>query len=99
MGDIYNGVPLMALVMAIVEYIKQLGLSGAPLRAASLLAGLVIGLGYKAATAAPATFADWAGAAVYGLVLGLAASGVYDAGRSITERSIKAVYKDYQDNG
>lgn len=83
---IINGVPLVVLVIGIVEWLKRLGVSGKSLNLASMLVGLVIGMAYHYANGNMATPADVFGAAVYGLALGLIASGVYDAAKSAMSR-------------
>jgi hypothetical protein len=83
MQDLVNGVPLMLLVMALVEYIKKLGVAGNALLVASLLIGTALGVSYHffykdLDPTATNVFA----AVVYGLMVGLTASGVYDATNS-----------------
>lgn len=82
MDQVINGVPLVALVIALVEWIKRFGVSGKALNAASMMVGALIGIAYWYAQSPLTTFADWFGAVVYGLALGLVASGIYDAARS-----------------
>lgn len=77
-----NGIPLVLVVLGIVEWSKRLGITGKWLLVLSMLVGLVLGVLYQISIAIPADFAGWFGACVYGLGLGLVASGVYDAVRS-----------------
>lgn len=87
-GASVGGIPLIVVVLGLVEYIKRLGIKGNRLLVASMVIGLVLGAAYQAYVLAsapgpgPATAAAWYvavfGAVVYGLVLGLVASGVYD---------------------
>lgn len=81
------GVPLLLFVIALVQEIKQdANLSGPVVRIVALVTGLALGLGYQLATApAPNTFAGWFTAIVFGLLLGLAASRLYDAGTTMIE--------------
>ena len=72
------GVPLLAFVLGLVQWIKGFGLQGAAVRALSMGVGLVLGVGYQFSTVPPVDFAGWFSAAVFGLALGLVASGVYD---------------------
>ena len=72
------GIPLLIIVMGVVQFIKSFGLSGNTVKALSLGTGILIGLGYQVSLALPADFATWFAAGVFGLVLGLVASGVYD---------------------
>jgi len=71
-----NGIPLLLLVMGLVAMIKQLGISGNKLVIASLVVGLVMGVLYQLSLGVEATFTAWFGAVVYGIALGLTASGL-----------------------
>ena len=82
MEQAVNGIPLVVLVIALVEWVKRFGIEGSVLNAVSMAIGAVIGIAYWYAQQPLVTFSDWFGAVVYGLVLGLTASGVYDAARS-----------------
>lgn len=86
MDQIVNGIPLVALVIALVEWIKKFGVEGKALNAVSMAVGAAIGVAYWYAQAPLITFADWFGAIVYGLALGLVASGIYDAAKSVVAR-------------
>lgn len=77
-----NGVPLVLVVIGLVEWIKQLGVTGQVLRVVSLTVGVALGIAYQYSMQPPADFAGWFGATVYGLGLGLVASGIYDAAKS-----------------
>jgi len=77
-----NGIPLILVVIGLVEWVKSLGVSGNALRIASLIIGAVLGVLYQVSVQVPGDFAGWFGAVVYGIALGLVASGVYDAARS-----------------
>ena len=73
-----GGLPLSAVVFGLVEFIKSFGLRGRWLTIASMLLGLAFGVSYQIANAGlPAGFAGWFAMAVFGLVLGLVASGFY----------------------
>lgn len=86
MEQVVNGIPLVALVIALVEWIKRFGVEGKALNAVSMAVGAVIGVAYWYAQSPLVTFADWFGAVIYGLALGLVASGIYDAVRSAMRR-------------
>jgi hypothetical protein len=79
-----NGIPLLAVVIGLVEWVKRFGLEGKTLNLVSLVIGLVIGLAYQYSLMGEPSFSGWFSAAIYGLALGLIASGVYDAARSVT---------------
>lgn len=82
MDQMINGIPLVAVVIALVEWVKRFGIEGKALNAVSMVIGALVGVAYWYAQAPLMSFADWFGAIVYGLALGLVASGVYDAFRS-----------------
>lgn len=82
MDQVVNGIPLVVLVVALVEWTKKFGVEGKVLNAISMIIGAVIGIAYFYAQAPLSSFSEWFGAIVYGLALGLVASGVYDATRS-----------------
>jgi hypothetical protein len=72
------GVPLVIVVFGLVEVIKSFGLKGPWLTCLSLLIGLVLGMAYQVAQSGlPADFAAWFAVAIFGLTLGLVASGFY----------------------
>lgn len=82
-----NGIPLIAVVLALVEWVKGFGVSGSTLRVVSMLIGVALGGAYMYSTAVPADFAGWLGLVVYGLALGLSASGLFDAAKSVGNKS------------
>ncbi|MEJ5222845.1 MAG: hypothetical protein WHV44_00195 [Anaerolineales bacterium] len=82
MDQVVNGIPLAVLVIALVEWVKRFGIEGKALNAVSMAIGALVGVAYWYAQSPLVTFADWFGAIVYGLTLGLVASGVYDAAKS-----------------
>jgi len=73
-----DGIPLVIVIFGLVEFIKSLGLKGKALTVVSLLLGLAFGITYRLTLAIPQDFAGWFSAAVFGLALGLVASGLYD---------------------
>jgi len=74
-----NGLPLSAVVFGLVEFIKSFGLRGHWLTIVSMLLGLAFGVSYQIANAGlPVGFAGWFAVAVFGIMLGLVASGLYD---------------------
>jgi len=75
-----SGIPLVLVVFALVEMVKSFGLKGHILTVVSLLIGLVLGVCYQIAVAgsiAGFTFSEWFAVAIFGLTLGLIASGFY----------------------
>ena len=84
---IVAGLPLVLVVIGLVEWFKQLGVQGNAVRYVSLAIGLIFGIGYQLSLGMPTDYAGWFGAAVYGLALGLVASGIYDAASDIVHKS------------
>ena len=77
------GIPLLMVVIGLVEWSKKIGLSGKWLTVVSMLIGVGLGVLYQMTQAMPVDFSGWFTAGVYGLALGLVASGVYDAAKSV----------------
>lgn len=84
---VINGVPLLVLIIGLIQFSKEMGLSGKWLRVASALMGLGFGLAYQISLGMPTDFASWLGASVYGLGLGVVASGLVDAARRIASHN------------
>jgi hypothetical protein len=78
MTDIVNGLPLMVVVLGMVEFSKRAGLTGRALLFVAFAVGALLGVAYQCSLSVPATYAGWFAAVVYGLSLGLAASGIND---------------------
>jgi len=78
-NEVINGIPLFFVVMGLVELAKVFGASGKLLTGISVGIGLVLGVLYQLSLGVPADFAGWFGAVLYGLALGITASGVYNA--------------------
>lgn len=80
---IVNSIPLVAVIFGLVEFIKSFGVAGKALTAVSMLLGILFGLAYSFYTAGlPVGFAGWFSAVIFGLALGLVASGFYDFANS-----------------
>ena len=74
-----GGIPLVAVVFGLVEFVKSFGVRGHWLTIISMLLGLAFGVSYQIANAGiPVSFAGWFAVAVFGIMLGLVASGLYD---------------------
>jgi hypothetical protein len=74
-----NGIPVMVLVLALVEFAKRLGVKGKASLLLSMVLGVVLGVLAQIATkGTPIDFAGWFGIVTAGLMLGLGASGIYD---------------------
>ncbi len=74
-----GGVPLVAVIFGLVEFSKKFGLKDNWLTLFSLLLGLMFGMAYKIMESGmPYNFSSWFTMIVFGLALGLTASGLYD---------------------
>jgi hypothetical protein len=95
------GIPLTLVVLGVVQWLKKASPNGTVTRMISAIVGLVIGLGYWIATnGTPANFAGWFTAIIFGLALGLLASGSYDAGADvIATGQVRSVAKLEQISG
>jgi len=87
--QIVNGIPLIFVVMGLVELAKAFGAQGKLLTGLSFAIGLVVGVLYQLSLFMPANFAEWFGAVIFGLALGLVASKVYDAFKSASASALK----------
>lgn len=69
---------LLPIVMGLVTLYGKFGVSGKWQLASSLLTGFVLGGGIMYVETKPVTVEGWVAVVLYGLLLGLTASGVYD---------------------
>ncbi len=81
-----NGVPLVVLIVGLVQFIAEMGVGGKALKATSAGIGLAVGIAYQFSLGTPVDFASWFGALLYGLGLGVVASGLVDQARSLASR-------------
>ncbi len=75
---VVNGIPLVLVIAGLVAFAKTMGLAGKALTALSLSLGIVFGLLSQLSLKTPTSFAEWFGAVVFGLALGVVTSGLYD---------------------
>jgi hypothetical protein len=85
-----QGVPLLAVVMGLVELAKAMGAEKRRLILISMGIGLVMGVAYMLSLGFPTDYAGWFGVAIYGLGLGLVASGLYKVGEGWARKSAVA---------
>jgi hypothetical protein len=79
-----DGSPLVLLVLALVTWLGSAGLKGRVQFFAGALIGFVIGVAYLIAELGlPGAFAGWFYLVLYGIVLGLAPSGIYETGKKL----------------
>lgn len=81
-NQIVNGVPLVFVVFGLVALLKNLGVRGKSLLIFSLLLGTILGVAYQYSLGPIVGFAGWFGAIMFGLALGITASGVYEGIKS-----------------
>lgn len=80
---------LLPIVLGIVTYLGNLGVKGKAQLVSSLLSGLILGGFTLYFQAPPKNGADWFAIILSGLILGLAASGVYDTGKALISKANK----------
>lgn len=81
------GVPLLLFVFGFTQWLKgTFTLAGRAVRIASMAVGVFFGVGYQLTVATPATIGAWFGVLVFGIGLGLVASGAYDAADQIANK-------------
>ena len=91
------GVPLIFVIIGMVTFMRQLGLVGRGLTVASLVWGLVIGVGYQISVlGVPLDFAGWWAIIIYGIGLGLLAALFYDTFKGVIERAIEHLVNSLQ---
>jgi hypothetical protein len=108
-----KGVPLLFVVFGLVEWAKRLTkkdgsqlITGNGLLVLSLFLGLFFGSGFMVMSERPplsldwyVLFVYWFGVGVYGLAIGLVASGLYDLIKGlITQLVARAVNQTYRGN-
>jgi len=79
-----GGVPLVVFVFALVEWAKSFNLSGNILRVISMAIGIVFGGIYKFSVSPPVDVVGWLELIVFGIAIGLVASGFWDGISSAT---------------
>jgi len=73
-----GGVPLIAVIFGLVEFLKVFGLKDRILTICSLLLGLALGIAYNLTLGLPVDYAGWMAVIFFGLAIGLTTSGIYD---------------------
>ena len=81
------GFPAIVVIVAIVEFIKLIGgVEGNKAIVASIIVGLILSIGIHVAELLP-QFKEWWEVVLAGILLGLAASGLFDAGKAVLKRN------------
>jgi len=84
---IVAGVPLMALVFGLVEFIKTLfEMDGKKVTVMSAIVGLALAIPYQLYNVIPTTFGGWMEIVIIGVVVGLSTSGFYKFVAARTEK-------------
>ena len=87
-----NAAIVMLIILGLVTVWGKLGLTGKLQLLSSLGTGLVIGsLFMLAALGFPVDFKGWFSVIVYGLGMGLVASGIYETGKELTAKTAAKV--------
>ena len=98
LNDLLVGtIPLLAVVFGLVEFIKKLGVTGKLLTVLSMVIGVILGILYQLSIKIPTNYTEWFVAAIFGLAIGLAASGFYDfiSKRTVVQPVTPAEYKPW----
>lgn len=83
------GVPLIFVIVGLVEWLKKLGVTGIWLTISSMVIGLLLGVGYYITVGRPPIgdpwlmWGYWFAVIIFGLAMGVVASGLYDAVKNI----------------
>ena len=77
---------LLPIVMALVTYWGKLGVTGKWQLLSSMATGLVLGGFVMYIQTLPQTLVEWSAVGLFGLILGLAASGVYEIGKDLVAK-------------
>ncbi|MCJ7584881.1 MAG: hypothetical protein MUO30_08960 [Anaerolineales bacterium] len=73
-----GGIPLIAVIFGLIEFLKVFGLKGRILTILSLLLGFALAIAYKLTLGLPVDYAGWMAVIFFGLAIGLTTSGIYD---------------------
>lgn len=89
-----QGVPLLFVVMGLVWFWGKLGAVGKAQLFSSMGTGFILGMGYMLAVTRPpigdwwTQYIFWFANAVYGIGLGLIASGFYEIGKGVVTKVV-----------
>lgn len=96
-----QGVPLLFVIMGVVEWFKRFKkadgsprFEGNTILIISMVWGLIIGSGYMVTVTRPpagdwwTVYVYWFGVIVYGIAMGLIASGLYDVIKNIIDKIV-----------
>lgn len=78
---------IFPMVMGLVTYYGKFGITGKWQLVSSMVTGLVLGGFVMYVLVVPATLIQYTAVGLYGLTLGLGASGVYETGKEIAVKA------------
>ena len=78
-----------------VYFVGKLGVVGRWKLIVSLLIGLLLGGGYQLSQDIPNTYAGWFAVVIYGLAMGLFASGLFDLSKETVQKIIVKVLESF----
>ncbi len=81
MNETFSGVFGVALIVALGQMLKSVGIDSRYMPVVTLVLGLVLNVAYRASTGV--VVGTWFDAVVQGLALGLSASGLYSGGQTL----------------
>lgn len=82
-----NAPIVVLVVLGLVTFIGKLGVKGIWQMISGMLIGLIFGGAFMiAALGLPHDFPGWFSVIIYGLAMGLVASGIYETGKEITTK-------------
>ena len=93
-----NDAVLVPVIIGLTQFAKEFGITGKWSRLFGLVLGLVLGIFYKISQAVPASLGEWLFCVIYGLALGMTASGIYDFGRQLADESSVKLIRDESDD-
>lgn len=85
-----GSIPLLTVVLGLVQFTKRVGLQGNVLIIVSMLIGLAFGASYLYLTAKPLDTLGMFLCLIYGILIGLIASGIYDVASGIANKAAKS---------
>lgn len=82
-----NAPIVVLVVLGLVTWLGKLGVKGIWQLISAMALGLIFGAGFMfAALGLPEDFAGWFSIVIYGLAMGLVASGIYETGKKLLDR-------------
>lgn len=88
-GALVDGSPLIVILIALTTWVGSLGIKGRTQLVTGFILGFVVGVGYLLSELGqPATFAGWFYLVLYGLVVGLSPSGIYETAKKVARATL-----------